>query len=173
MDQLVKHCFAHRYHVRDARRRYEACAANMQAATITVTAAPNPQLTRAEVPWPASRWGPIQPPTSTATEMSVTSGTHHLGFGDEGNERHWLRADMFTSAARSHATAMMVTTFPGPLYAGATVCTPQKALKARMHPAGAVARRTDASCAWRAARSCCRAAPGGIEPGECFSMTES
>ena len=68
---------------------------------------------------------------------------------------------------------MMVTTFPGPLYAGATVCAPQKTLNARMSPAGIIARRTDASCAWRAARSCSRAAPGGIEPDDCFSIPES
>ena len=101
-----------------------------------MTAAPSPQLARAELPWLASRWGPIAPPTSTATEMSVTSVTPHLGFGNERSGRHWLRADIFRSSVRSHTTATMVTTFPGPLYAGATVCAPQKTLNARMDPAG-------------------------------------
>ena len=73
-----------------------------------------PQLARAELLWVASSWGPITPPTITAKQMSATSGTCHLGFGNERNERHWLRADIFTSAARSTTTAMMVTTFPGP-----------------------------------------------------------
>jgi hypothetical protein len=101
-----------------------------------VTAAPSPQLARAELPWLASRWGPIAPPTSTATEMSVTSVTPYLGFGNERSGRHWLRADIFRSSVRSHTAATMVTTFPGPLYAGATVCAPQKTLNARMDPAG-------------------------------------
>ena len=84
--------------------------------------------------------------TSTATAVSATSVTPQFGFGHERNGRHWLRADIFRSAARNHTCAMMVTTFPGPLYAGATVCAPQKTLNAMMNPAGAVARRTDASC---------------------------
>ena len=42
----------------------------------------------------------------------------HLGLGNERNGRHWFRADIFRSSATSHTTAMMVTTFPGPLYRG-------------------------------------------------------
>ncbi len=105
--------------------------------------------------------------------MSVTSATPHRGFGNERNGRHWLRAAVLTSSARNHTTATMVTTFPGPLYLDGTVRTPQNTLNARINPAETVARRTDASCARRAARSCSRAAPSGIEPDECFSIPES
>src|SRR5579859_7188809 len=126
----------------------------MQLATIRATAAPSPQLARAELPWPARRWGLTTPPTITATKLSATSVTPHFGFGHERSGPHWLRAEIFTRAASSHTKAMMVATFPGPLYAGPTACTPQKTLNARMHDGGAVARRTDASCARRAARSC-------------------
>ncbi|HKB95017.1 MAG TPA: hypothetical protein VKC62_12385 [Gaiellaceae bacterium] len=57
----------------------------------------------------------------------------------------------------------MVTTFPGPLYAGATVCAPQNTLTAAINPVGGIARRTDACCVRRAARSRSRAALGEIE----------
>jgi hypothetical protein len=105
--------------------------------------------------------------------MSVTSVMLHFGFGKERSGRHWLWADILRSSATNHTTAMMVTARPGPLYAGAIVIAPQKTLNARMNLVGTIARRTEASCAWRAARSCSRAPPGVTKPVDSFSILES